>query len=195
MKTLDFKGEVRADLGSKGAADLRRAERIPCVVYGDDSPLHFSLTEKELRTLVYTPKVFFANIELDGKTYKAAMKEVQFHPVTDALLHVDFHMLNDSKALKMEVPVSVTGNSIGVRNGGKLAVNARKLKVSALPANMPDEVTVDISNLNIGDALRIKDIVAEGVEFLAAPNVVVAAVRMTRSARSAQQAAAADGKK
>jgi len=195
MKTLDFKGEVRADLGSKGAADLRRAERIPCVVYGGETPLHFSLPEKELRKLVYTPKVYFANIELEGKSYKAAMKEVQFHPVTDAMLHVDFHMLNDSKTLKMEVPVAVTGNSVGVRNGGKLVVNARKLLVSALPSNMPDEVAADISNLNIGDSLRIKDIAAEGVEFLAAPNVVIAAVRMTRSARSAQQAAAAEGKK
>jgi large subunit ribosomal protein L25 len=193
MKTLDFSGELRSQIGSKDAADLRRSERVPCVLYGGDAPVHFSLQEKELRKLVFTPQVFFANLDINGKHFVSAMKEVQFHPLTEEMLHADFYLLDETKPLKMEIPVTVVGNSVGVRNGGKLAVNARKLKVSALPANMPDEITIDISNLNIGDSQRIRDLASEGVTFLDAPNVVVATVRMTRSARSAQMAS--EGKK
>jgi large subunit ribosomal protein L25 len=193
MKTLELKGEIRTATGKKAAADLRRSELIPCVLYGGEAPVHFTVPERELRHLVYTPKVFFVEVQVDGHSYQSVMKDSQFDPVSDALLHLDFLLVDATKPIRMDIPVRVVGNSPGVRNGGKLVVNVRKLKVSAMANDMPDEIDLDISNLNIGDSLRIGHLKVDGVEFLEASNIVVAAVRMTRNARSAQ--AAADGKK
>lgn len=193
MKTLELKGEIRTTTGKKSAADLRRSELIPCVLYGGEAPVHFAVPERELRALVYTPKVYFVSLEVEGKKHLAVLKDAQFQPVSDALQHLDFQVITPDKPVRMELPVRVTGNSPGVRNGGKLVVNVRKLRVLALPDAMPDEIELDISSLEIGGALRISDLQVPGVEFLEAPNVVVAAVRMTRSARSAQ--AAAEGNK
>lgn len=193
MKTLELKGEIRTTTGKKSAADLRRSELIPCVLYGGEAPVHFAVPERELRALVYTPKVYFVSLEVEGKKHLAVLKDAQFQPVSDALQHLDFQVITPDKPVRMELPVRVTGNSPGVRNGGKLVVNVRKLRVLAMPDAMPDEIELDISSLEIGGALRISDLQVPGVEFLEAPNVVVAAVRMTRSARSAQ--AAAEGKK
>lgn len=193
MKTLELKGEIRTTTGKKSAADLRRSELIPCVLYGGEAPVHFAVPERELRALVYTPKVYFVSLEVEGKKHLAVLKDAQFQPVSDALQHMDFQVITPDKPVRMELPVRVTGNSPGVRNGGKLVVNVRKLRVLALPDAMPDEIELDISSLEIGGALRISDLQVPGVEFLEAPNVVVAAVRMTRSARSAQ--AAAEGNK
>lgn len=193
MKTLELKGEIRTTTGKKSAADLRRSELIPCVLYGGEAPVHFAVPERELRALVYTPKVYFVSLEVEGKKHLAVLKDAQFQPVSDALQHMDFQVITPDKPVRMELPVRVTGNSPGVRNGGKLVVNVRKLRVLAMPDAMPDEIELDISSLEIGGALRISDLQVPGVEFLEAPNVVVAAVRMTRSARSAQ--AAAEGNK
>lgn len=194
MKTLDLNAQERAAKGKKDAADLRRADRVPCILYGGAEPVHFSADTKELKGLIYSPEVYFVNINLGDKVYRGAMKEIQFHPVTDAILHVDFLEISESKAIRMELPVRITGNSAGVRAGGKLVVNMRKLKVEALPKDMPDEISVDISNLNIGDVLRINQLTAPGVTFQDGQNLVVAAVRITRSARSAQAAEATGGK-
>lgn len=193
MKTLELKGEVREVEGKKGATALRREDIIPCVIYGGEEPVHFGVQLAELKPLVYTPNAYFVNINVGDKSYKGAMREIQFHPVTDAILHVDFVQVFEDKRIRMELPVKVTGNSAGVRAGGKLQVNVRKLKVEAFPADMPDEISLDITELNIGDKLRISELDAQGVTFLDAANVVVATVRMTRSAKSA--AAAEDGKK
>lgn len=193
MKTLELKGELREVEGKKGASALRREKMVPCVIYGGETPVHFSVEVSELKPLVYTPNAYFVNINLQDKTYKSAMREIQTHPVTDALLHIDFVQVFDDKPVKMELPVRVVGNSAGVRAGGKLSVNVRKLKVEALPGKMPDDISLDITNLNIGDKLRISDLNVEGVTFLDASNVVVATVRMTRSAKSA--AAAEEAKK
>ncbi len=190
MKTFELKGQLRSDIGTKSARQLRREDQVPCVLYGGEQPLHFSVDNRDVKDLVYTPHVYFVQIEVDGKQVMAVLKDLQFHPVTDRLLHLDFQQVFDDKAVRMAVPVEITGNSVGVRNGGKLVVNTRKLMVAALPKDMPDTVAIDISKLEIGDSFRIRDINADKVEFLENPAIVVAAVRMTRSARSAQAAAA-----
>jgi large subunit ribosomal protein L25 len=192
MKTFELQGQLRSEIGKKDSKAVRREGGIPCVLYGGAEPVHFSVNTPDVRHLVYTPHVYFVELNLDGKKYKAVLKDIQTHPVSDAILHIDFQAIQDDKPVAMAIPVSVVGNSPGVRNGGKLVVNLRKLAVSALPKNMPDQITVDISSLNIGDGLRIREIQQEGVTFLENGSIVITAVRMTRSARSAQ--AAADSK-
>jgi large subunit ribosomal protein L25 len=203
MKTLELKGQKRENIGKRGSKDLRIAEMIPCVIYGGASTVHFSAELAELKNFIYSPEVYFANITIDGTAYKGVMKEVQFHPVTDDLHHVDFFEVKEDKKVRISLPVKVVGNSVGVRSGGRLAVNVRKLQVEALPKDLPDFIEIDISNMNIGDKMRISDMKLEGVTFLDAANVVVAAVAVTRNTKSAAAAAedpkaakgAADAKK
>lgn len=189
MKTFELQGQLRSEIGKKDSKAVRREGGIPCVLYGGAEPMHFSVKTPDVRHLVYTPHVYFVELNLDGKKQMAVLKDLQTHPVSDAILHMDFQTIQDDKPVAMAIPVNVVGNSPGVRNGGKLVVNLRKLAVSALPKNMPDQITVDISNLNIGDGLRIREIEQEGVIFLENGSIVVTAVRMTRSARSAQASA------
>lgn len=185
MKTLELKGQKRDNTGKKGSADLRKQEVIPCVIYGGTETLHFSATAADLKKFVYTPDVYFAQIEVDGKSYKGIMKDVQTHPVTDDVLHIDFLEVSEDKKVRVSLPLKITGNSAGVRAGGKLIVNVKKLTVEALPKDIPDYINVDITNLNIGDKLRISELEIPGVTFLDAANVVVATVRITRNAKSA----------
>lgn len=194
MKTLEIKAQKRDELGKKNAVIARRNELVPCVLYGGNEIVHLEISEKELKPLVYSPEVFFAKIDVGGSTYTGVLKDIQFHPVTDSIMHIDFLEVVDGKPLKVALPVKVTGNSAGVRAGGKLVVNVRKLRVEAKPENMPDEITIDISDLNIGDVLRISNLDIPNVTFLEAANVVIAGVRMTRNAKSAQAAAEADKK-
>lgn len=191
MKTLELKAQDRTDLGKKATADLRRNDLVPCVLYGGEEVVHFAADVKEVSRFVYSPEVYFASIQIGGKQFKAVMREIQFHPVSDKITHIDFIEVVESKKIRMDLPVKVEGNSVGVRSGGRLAVNVRKVRVEALPKDMPDEVTIDISNLNIGDALRVADVQISGVTFLDASNVVIAAVRITRNTKSAQAAEAA----
>ncbi len=195
MKTLTLIGQKRETVGSKNAAELRRRGLIPCVIYGDEAPVHFAATEAELKKFIYTPSVYFADIQIEGNSYKGVMKEIQFNPVSDKPIHVDFLQVFDNKKVRLQLPVKVTGNSIGVRAGGRLVVNVKKLNIEALPADIPDEIELDVTHLNIGDKLRISDLKVPGVTFLDAANIAVAAVQMTRSAMSAQAAAESDKKK
>jgi large subunit ribosomal protein L25 len=189
MKTLELKGQKRENIGKRGSKDLRITEMIPCVIYGGTNTVHFSAELAELKNFIYSPEVYFANITIDGTAYKGVMKEVQFHPVTDDLHHVDFFEVKEDKKVRISLPVKVVGNSVGVRSGGRLAVNVRKLQVEALPKDLPDFIEIDISNMNIGDKMRISDMKLEGVTFLDAANVVVAAVAVTRNTKSAAAAA------
>lgn len=190
MKTLELKGQKRDNTGKRGSKDLRNAEMIPCVIYGGANTVHFAAELAELNSLIYSPEVYFANITIDGTAYKGVMKEVQFHPVTDDLHHVDFFEVKEDKAVKISLPIKIVGNSVGVRSGGRLAVNVRKLHVEALPKDLPDFIEIDISNMNIGDKLRISEMKLKGVTFLDAANVVVAAVTVTRNTKSAETEAA-----
>ncbi len=194
MKTLELKGQVKEAVGTKVANSLRREGQVPCVIYGGEQPVQFSAPVAELKKFIFTPDVYLADIEIGGKKLKGIIKDTQFHPVTDDLLHVDFVEVSDNKKVRVQIPVQVVGNSVGVRAGGKLAVNVRKLTVEAFAKDLPDYVTIDVTNLNIGDKLRISEVSIDNVTFLDASNVVIAAVKVTRSSRSAA-AAAATGKK
>ncbi len=182
MKTVSLSGSLRENVGKKDAAHLRAAGRVPVVVYGGDEQTHFSLDLIELSKYIYTPDVFKFEFDVEGKKLQAILKDLQVHPVTDRLLHVDFMEVVDGKPVKMELPVHVKGSSIGVRNGGRLAVLFRRIKVMGLPKDFPDFAEVDITKLRIGQSLRIKNMSIPGVTILHNPEAVVVGVRRARGA-------------
>ncbi|WP_223608553.1 50S ribosomal protein L25/general stress protein Ctc [Chryseobacterium sp. OSA05B] len=182
MKSITIQGTKRESVGKKSTKALRDAELVPCVVYGGEAPLNFSAEERAFKGLVYTPEAHTVSIELDGKTIPAVLQDIQFHPITDKILHADFYQLSDDKPVIMEVPVRITGRSKGVVAGGVLRQSFRKLKVKAIPANLPDEIVVDVTPLRIGNKLYVGGIKAEGYSFVHPDNAVVVAVKMSRNA-------------
>lgn len=189
MKSVQIKAEVRSQIGKKDSLNLRRAGRVPAVIYGGNEVLHISVDEREVNTLLYTPEVLIAEIDLGGKTVKAVVQDAQFHVLTDATTHVDFMEVVDGKPLKVALPVRTVGNSVGVRAGGKLKVIMRKLKVKGMADKLPAFVDVDITDVNIGQSVRVKQINIDGVEFLDAKDNVICTVAATRASR--QESAAA----
>lgn len=190
MKSVQIKAEVRSQIGKKDSLDLRRAGRVPAVIYGGNEVLHISVDEREVNTLLYTPEVLIAEIDLGGKTVKAVVQDAQFHVLTDATTHVDFMEVVDGKPLKVALPVRTVGNSVGVRAGGKLKVIMRKLKVKGMADKLPAFVDVDITDVNIGQTVRVKQINIDGVEFLDAKDNVICTVAATRASRQESAAAA-----
>ena len=183
MKSIAIQGEKRESVGKKSTKALRNAEKVPCVVYGEKEVLHFSTDEKSFKSLVYTPEAHTVTLEVDGQKIEAILQDIQFHPVTDRIIHADFYQLNPKKPVTMEVPVIVTGRSKGVVRGGVIRVNMRKLKVRALPANLPDNITIDISPLDIGDKLEAAALQNDKYQILHPGNTVVAAVRTSRNVK------------
>ena len=156
MKSITINGSKRESVGKKATKALRNAGEVPCVLYGGDKPVHFSAPELAFSKLVYTPNAHTVVIAIEnGKSYNAIMQDIQFHPVTDRILHIDFYQLFEDKEITMEIPVHVIGTSRGVLNGGVLRKNKRKLRIKALPANLPDYVEADITPLKIGSKLYI----------------------------------------
>ncbi len=182
MKSITIKGSQRESVGKVATKALRNAGKVPCVLYGGDKNIHFSAEEKAFKPLVYTPNVYTATIELDGQKYTAILQDIQFHPVTDRILHIDFYQLFDDKAITMEIPVRLVGKSKGVMAGGSLRHNVRKLKVKALPANLPDFIEADITPLQIGNKLYVTELANENYTIMHPDNTVVAQVRMSRNA-------------
>ncbi|MCH2217883.1 MAG: 50S ribosomal protein L25/general stress protein Ctc [Flavobacteriales bacterium] len=182
MKSITIKGSKRESVGKVSTKALRNAGKVPCVIYGGDQPVHFSAEEKAFKNLVYTPNVYTAAIELDGQTFAAILQDIQFHPVTDKILHVDFYQLHDDKAVTMNIPVKLKGTSPGVLNGGSLRFTNRKLKVKAVPANLPDFIEADISKLKIGSKLYITELFNDDYTFMHPDNTVVVQVRTSRNA-------------
>ncbi|WP_271405474.1 50S ribosomal protein L25/general stress protein Ctc [Tenacibaculum soleae] len=185
MKSITINGSQRESVGKKATKALRNAGKVPCVLYGGDKPVHFSAEAKSFKPLVYTPDVYTATIELDGAKYTAVLQDIQFHPVNDSILHVDFYQLFDDKMVTMDIPVRLVGTSKGVMVGGALRHNLRKLKVKALPANLPDFIQADITELQIGNKLYVTELKNEAYTFLHPDNTVVAQVRMSRNAAKA----------
>ncbi|MCB0426329.1 MAG: 50S ribosomal protein L25/general stress protein Ctc [Mangrovimonas sp.] len=182
MKSITINGSKRESVGKKASKALRNAGQVPCVLYGGDNPVHFSAEELAFSKLVYTPNAHTVVIALDnGDTFNAILQDIQFHPVTDKILHIDFYQLFEDRPIMMEIPVQVTGNSRGVRNGGVLRRNNRKLKVKALPADLPDFIVADITNLKIGDKLYITELENEAYKFMHPDNTVVCQVRRSRA--------------
>lgn len=190
MKSITIKGSERESVGKSATKALRNAGMVPCVLYGGNQPVHFSAEDLAFKNLVYTPNAHTVVIDLGGKTYDAVLQDIQFHPVSDKILHIDFYQLSADKEITMEVPVKVVGTSRGVLNGGVLRLNQRKLKVRALPANLPDFVEADITELDMGSKLYITKLATDKYKLLHPDNTVVAQVRISRAAMKAAQEAA-----
>ena len=191
MKSITIQGTKRESVGKKSTKALRDAELVPCVVYGGGEPLNFSASEKAFKGLVYTPEAHTVSIEVDGQVIPAVLQDIQFHPITDKIIHADFYRLSEDKPVVMEVPVRVTGRSKGVVAGGVLRQTYRKLKVKAIPANLPDEIVVDITPLKIGNKFYVESLKNDKYSFMHPDNAVVVAVKMSRNA-SKNAAAAMD---
>jgi large subunit ribosomal protein L25 len=183
MKSITIKGSERESVGKKATKALRNAGKVPCVVYGGDKPLHFSADELAFRDLVYTPNAHTVAIELDGGTsLRAVMQDIQFHPVTDSIVHIDFYQLFDDKMVTMNIPVRLQGNSPGVRNGGRLLFRKRKLAIKALPDKLPDFFDVDISKLKIGQNISVATLLNDDFTILHPDTTVVVQVMIARAA-------------
>lgn len=183
MKSLTINGSKRESVGKVSTKALRNAGEVPCVVYGGDSPVHFSAPELSFKNLVYTPDVHTVVIKLaDGSEINAVLQDIQFHPVTDRILHIDFYQIFDDKAITMNIPVRVVGNSKGVRNGGVLRIVNRKLRVKAIPANLPDFIEADITEMRIGNKMYTASIETEDYEIMHPDNTVICQIRTSRTA-------------
>ena len=187
MKVAQLSGSPRANVGKKDAKALRDAGQVPCVLYGQGTQTHFSVKDISIEKLVYNPDVFQFELDVDGKKTKAIIQEVQQHPVTDKIMHVDFLELDEKKPVKVALPVRLTGLSRGVMAGGKLMQVFRRLKVIGLPGELPDAVTIDITKLRIGQSVRVGDLETGGLKFVDAKNAVVVAVKMARGASKAAE--------
>ena len=190
MKSITIKGSERESVGKVSTKALRNAGMVPCVLYGGNQTVHFSAEEIAFKNLVYTPNAHTVVIDLGDKKFEAVLQDIQFHPVTDRMLHVDFYQLFEDKEITMEVPVRVVGTSPGVLNGGVLRLNQRKLKVKALPKALPDYVDADISELEMGNKLYVTKLGSDNYKLLHPDNTVVAQVRISRAAMKAAQEAA-----
>ncbi len=193
MKTVSMSGSRRENVGKKDAKALRNMGKVPCVIYGGKEQIHFAVAAPEFRHLVYTPEIAFVDLNIDGKSFKAILQDIQFHPVTDNIYHADFVELADDKAIVMGVPVKTQGLAIGVAKGGKLMTKLPKLKVKALPEFMPEIITVDVTKLKIGFGVKVRDIQVPNAELLDTSNAVVVNVRMTRTATAGTEDDAKEG--
>ena len=192
MKSINITGTARTETGKKAAREIRKAGAVPCNLYGEAKGENglpvaksFTVTQDELRKLVYTPDIYSVNLTIDGQECKAIMKELQFHPVTDQLLHVDFYEITETKPIIMEVPIKLNGLAEGVKAGGKLAAGVRKLKVRAVYTAIPEKLDIDVTHLGLGKTIKVSELSYEGLELVTSPSVVVCQVKMTRSAMSA----------
>ena len=195
MKEISVKGTARTKFGKKAAYDIRKANGVPCNLYGEAKDenglpvaLPFTVTNDELRNLIYTPDIYLVNLDIDGKAHKAVLKELQFHPVKDNVLHVDFYEVNETKPIVMEVPIKLNGLAEGVKAGGRLAASVRKLKVKAVYSQIPERLNIDVTNLALGKTIKVGELHFEGLELVTNKEVVVCQVKMTRGARSAAAA-------
>jgi len=177
MQSITIKGSKRESVGKKATKALRNADMVPCVIYGEGEPVHFSAEQATFKPLVYTPNVYITTIELEnGETHDAFMNALQFHPVSDKLLHIDFYRLKDGKELTLDIPVKTEGVAVGVKNGGSFLFSKRKLSITALPKNIPDYLLVNIEGLKINDSFKIEDFDIENVKFNQAETMVVCRV-------------------
>lgn len=190
MKTFDLNGSARTDFGKKAAKTIRAAKNVPCVLYGGESNVNFTVAAADLRKLIYTPEVYLVNLTIDGKASKAIIKEIQFHSVSEDVLHMDFLEVTENKPVAIEIPVQLTGLAEGVKAGGKLNLEMRKLRVKGIYTNIPERIVLDVTSLALGKKIQVCDVVLDNLEVLNAKNAVVAQVKMTRAARGAAATAA-----
>jgi large subunit ribosomal protein L25 len=185
MKSVSISGSLRENVGKKDAKAQRNMGMIPCVIYGGKDQKMFVVDERQFKDLIYTPEVKYAEVNIDGDVRKAIIQETQFHAITDRLLHVDFLEVVDGKPITIDLPLKVTGTSPGVLKGGQLKKRVRKLKVRGLLENVPEEITADISNLDINDMTKVSDIHIENLDIVDNPNKVILQVIPTRGSAAA----------
>jgi large subunit ribosomal protein L25 len=190
MKAISMSGSPRANVGKTDAKSIRKSGKVPCVLYGGKEQIHFSANQADFKPLLFTPEVHTVNLDIDGSSHKAILQDVQYHPINDALMHADFLAVDEKKPIVISIPVRVVGNSVGVRAGGKLTIKVRKMKVRGLLNDLPDGIDIDISNLEIGQSVKVRDIKNDKLQLLDAPNVAVVSVNATRASRSAETEAA-----
>ena len=195
MQSIKLSAKKREEFGKKSTKAVRRAEMIPAVVYGQGEPVNFSLDVKEVKPLIYTPASYIVELDIEGRQEVAVMREVQFHPVKEEILHMDFYRVNEKKPVTIDITVRITGNSEGVKMGGKLVQNKRKLTVSGFLKDLPDELVVDITELGIGKTIFAGDLSYDNLRILNPASTAVCAIRVTRAAAAAAAAAATEAKK
>lgn len=197
MKQISINGTTRTELGKKAAKAIRNSGNVPCVLYGEKKDangqpeaIHFSVSEKEINKLIYTPHIYLVDINIDGEDHKGILKEVQFHPVKDNVLHVDFLEVHAEKPIVMGVPIAPQGLAEGVRAGGRLITMVRKLNVKALYSAIPEKLNIDVTALQLGKSIKVGDLHFENLELVTPKEVIVCTVKMTRAAMGAAAAAA-----
>jgi large subunit ribosomal protein L25 len=191
MKTLEINGSLRKELGKKTSKAVRKSDAVPCVLYGGKETIHFQITNSELRHLIYTPDIYLVNLNIDGKKMNAILKDIQFHPVKDNILHVDFLEVFADKPIVIEVPVKLKGLAEGVKAGGKLSLEMRKIRVKGLYKNIPENLVINVEDLGLGKTIQVGVLSFPNLEILNPANAVVAAIKLTRAARGAAAQAAA----
>ena len=187
MKTISMSGSLRENVGKKDAKALRKQGKVPCVLYGGESQIHFAMAAADFKGLIFTPDIAFVELNIDGNVQKAILQDVQYHTVTGNIMHADFLTLSDDKEIIMGVPIKTTGNSVGVIEGGIFMVKLHRVKIKSLPADMPESITIDITDLKIGDSIKVGQIDSHNLTLLDSPNAVVVTVRVTRAAVSAAE--------
>ncbi|MDX9881064.1 MAG: 50S ribosomal protein L25/general stress protein Ctc [Prolixibacteraceae bacterium] len=185
MKTIEIKGFKREATGKKDSKKLRVEGKIPCVLYGREETVHFYADSKELKKLLYTPNVYLVDVDVEGTVHRSIVQDAQFHAVEDEILHVDFLQVSDQKSIKIEIPVKVEGYAEGMRKGGKMKLNLRRLKIKALPQYLPDTIPVHIDALDLGQSVKVGELKMENIEFLNAKSVPVVTIMITRAAKAA----------
>jgi large subunit ribosomal protein L25 len=192
MKTIEIKGSFRPELGKKSAKQIRKAGSVPCVIYGKEENIHFHAPELSFKNLVYTHEAHLVKLNIDGKEFNVVLKDMQFHPVSDKILHADFIEIFNDKPVIIGIPIKVTGDSVGVIAGGKLNIKKRNLKVKGLPANLPEFIVIDITNLKIHESVKVGDLSFEKIELLDPKKLMVLTIATSRVAQKTDEEVAAE---
>jgi len=189
METVELKGVLRKEVGKKFSRKLREEEKVPCVIYGGENVKHFSVPEKDVKSIIYTQEAYLLKINLDGGAYNAILQDIQFHPVTDRIIHMDFIEISEDKPVTVTLPVKLTGDSSGIKEGGRLRLKRRSLRVKGYPKDLPDYLEIDITNLKIGQSIKIGELSYENLEILDPPRPMVVAIVSSRLVAKGMKAA------
>jgi large subunit ribosomal protein L25 len=186
MKTIEIKGSFRTELGKKSSKQIRKTGNVPCVIYGKEQNIHFQAPELAFKNLIYTPEAHLVDLNIDNKVHKAVLKDVQYHPVSDKILHADFIEVFDDKPVVINIPIRVSGDSVGVIAGGKLTIKKRSLKAKGFPKNLPEYLNIDITNLKIHDSVKVGDISYDKIELLDPKRLMVLTIATSRVAQKGE---------
>jgi large subunit ribosomal protein L25 len=186
MKTIEIKGSFRTELGKKSSQQIRKAGNVPCVIYGKENNLHFHAPELSFKNLIFTPEAHLVNLNIDNKQHKAVLKDVQYHPVSDKILHADFMEVFDDKSVVISIPIKVFGDSVGVIAGGKLSIRKRSIKVKGLPNDLPEYLPIDITDLKIHESVKVGDLSYDKIELLDPKKLMVLTIATSRVAQKGE---------